>query len=83
MSKAIEVVIREPGITWQDFTTRVIAGLIATFLGAWFVMLLVPYVFGIDLGYWQVVGFMVILRFVWPHTRFPYLRTSEKQKVSK
>lgn len=83
MSKALEVVIREPALRWTDFIVRLVAGLIVTFLGAWAVMLLVPHVLGLEPSYWQVVGFMLIIRFVWPGSRFPYLRTTENQKETK
>lgn len=83
MNKAIEVVIREPRVGWADLVTRLISGLVTSFLFAWFLMMLAPMVFGVEVEYWQALGFMVMARMVWPQQTFPYLKMSEKQKVSK
>lgn len=83
MSKAIEVVIREPRIGWDDWLVRLIAGLAASFISAWLVMLLTPLVFGFDVGYWQAFGFLILVRLAWPRQEFPHLRMSEKQKERK
>ena len=83
MSKALEVVIKEPRVGWEGFTSRLVAGLIVTFVNAWIIYMLAPIVLGIDIGYWQAVGGLVLIRAAWPTTSFPYLRSTEKQKPSK
>lgn len=80
--RAMEVVIREPRIKWSDWVVRIFVGLAATFVSAWFVMILTPMVFGVEIGYGQALAFLVLVRLVFPRGEIPHLRTSEKQKES-
>ncbi|WP_030149518.1 hypothetical protein [Mycetocola saprophilus] len=64
----IEVVIVEPKTDWPRWFGKALAGIGLTFLFAWFVNMIIPFVFDVTLTYWQCFWLIFLARFVIPRT---------------
>lgn len=63
------VTIVEAPTHWPDFFAKVIVGVAFTFLSAWLLTMLLPFVFDMTLTYWQCFLLIMTARIVIPRNR--------------